>query len=217
MKIFIVSVIIFAVVLIAIFVSLLTITVHYVHENQKDKLIVRITAFFGLFSKTFTILPASESQKGTKVKQQVEEKVNRTGFFKKIRTDLQVVKDLMHVLNNSKHDLRRFFKKTVVHEFVWTSSIGTMDASLTGKLIGAAWSIKGIVQTLVFQFLSVSCRPIFNVTPYFNTTITYTEFRCIISIRVGDAILTAIQILRHWKSGKAKLPSSSLFENNKTV
>lgn len=219
MKIFIVSLLVLAFLIIIIFISRLTITAQYVHNNQKDYFTVRIVALYGLVSKTYSIPESLLEKKGDeekKEKQQMEEMRNKS-IFEKIRDGAQNVKDFIHLFNSSKHVLRKFLKKMVVHEFSWVSTIGAGDAALTGKLIGAVWSMKGIVQMLVYQFLTVRCRPCFNVTGFYNNKVICTEFNCIFSIRVGDAILTAIQLLRYWKNGRSNAPSSMLFKTNKTV
>ena len=220
MKIFIVSLLVLVFLVIIIFISRLTITAHYVHSNRKDYFTVRIVALFGLVSKTFslpeTLLDKKAEDTLKKDRQQVEQREHQS-IFKKIRADAQIVKDLLRLFNDSKHTLRKFLKKTVVHEFSWVSSIGAGDAALTGKLIGATWSIKGIVQMLVYQFFTVRCRPCFNVEGLYNNRMISTEFNCIFSIRVGDAILTAIQLLRYWKSGRTNTQASMLFKTNKTV
>ena len=220
MKIFIVSILVLAVLIIIIFSSRLTITAQYVHKDRKDHFTVRIVALFGLVSKTFSLPVALEEKREEdalkKERQKVEQR-ERKPIFKKIRADAQIAKDFLRLLNDSKHTLRKFLKKTVVHEFSWVSTIGAGDAALTGKLFGAAWSIKGIVQMLVYRFLTVRCRPCYDVTAlYYNRAIS-TEFICIFSFRVGDAILTAIQLLRYWKSGKSNAPSSLIFKTNKTA
>jgi len=214
MKIFIVSLLVLAFLIIIIFISRLTITAQYVHKDQKDYFTVRIVALFGLVSKTYSIPESLLEKKGEK---QQMEKMSHKSIFEKIRDGAQNVKDFIHLFNSSKHVLRKFLKKTVVHEFSWVSTIGAGDAALTGKLIGAVWSMKGIVQMLVYQFLTVRCRPCFNVTGFYNNKVICTEFNCIFSIRVGDAILTAIQFLRYWKNGRSNAPSSLLFKTNKTV
>ena len=214
MKIFIVSLLVLAFLIIIIFISRLTITAQYVHKDQKDYFTVRIVALFGLVSKTYSIPESLLEKKGEK---QQMEKMSHKSIFEKIRDGAQNVKDFIHLFNSSKHVLRKFLKKTVVHEFSWVSTIGAGDAALTGKLIGAVWSMKGIVQMLVYQFLTVRCLPCFNVSGFYNNKVICTEFNCIFSIRVGDAILTAIQFLRYWKNGRSNAPSSLLFKTNKTV
>lgn len=215
MKIFIVSLLVLVFLVIIIFFSRLTITAHYVHNNQKNHLTVRIVALFGIVSKTFSI-PGELQEKTEKVvKKQIEEM--EQSWFKKMKADAKMAKGFLHILNESKHTLRKFLKKTVVHELSWVSTIGTGDAALTGKLIGAAWSMKGIVQMLVYQFLTIRCHPRLDVTGFYNNKVISTEFNCIFSIRVGDAILTAVQILRYWKTGNSKKPSSLFIKNNKTV
>lgn len=216
MKIFIVSLFVLVFLVIIIFFSRLTITAHYVHNNQKDHLTVRIVALFGIVSKTLSIPGELKKKKAEKaVKKQIKER--EQSWFKKMKADAKMVKDFLHLLNESKHTLRKFLKKTIVHELSWVSMIGAGDAALTGKIIGAAWSIKGIVQMLVYQFLTIRCRPCLDVSGFYNHKVTSTEFHCIFSIRVGDAILTAVQILRYWKTGNSKKPSSLFIETNKTV
>lgn len=213
MKIFIVSLFVLVFLVIIIFFSRLTITAHYVHNNQKDHLTVRIVALFGIVSKTWSIPGELKAEKA--VEKQIKERGQ--SWFKKMKADAKMVKDFLHLLNESKHTLRKFLKKIIVHELSWVSMIGAGDAALTGKLIGAAWSIKGIVQMLVYQFLTIRCRPCLDVSGFYNHKVTSTEFHCIFSIRVGDAILTAVQILRYWKTGNSKKPSSLFIETNKTV
>lgn len=219
MRIFIVSLLVLVFLVIIIFYSRLTITAHYVYNNRKDYMTVRIVALYGIVSKTLS-MPGDLMEK--KVEKAMKEDRRQTeereqSWFKRVKADAKTIKDILRLFNESKHTLRKFLKKTVVHELSWVSSIGAGDAALTGKLIGAAWSIKGIVQMLVYQFLTIRCRPRLDVTGFYNNKVIGTEFNCIFSIRVGDAILTAIRLLRYWKSVNSKAPSSIIIKTNKTV
>lgn len=220
MKIFIVSLSVLALFIIVLILSRLKITVQYVHENKKDYLTVRIVALFGLVSKTF-VLPETfvdkEAEDTLKEERQEVEQKEKSSFLKKLKADAQVMEDWMRFFLESKHVLRGFLKKMIVHELFWNSTIGAGDAAMTGKLTGAAWSLKGIVPMLAYQFLTVRCQPLIHLESVFNRRIVQTEFRCIFSFRVGDAILTAIQLLRYWKRVNRRVPSSVSFKTNKTV
>ncbi|MBD3110470.1 DUF2953 domain-containing protein [Bacillus sp. AGMB 02131] len=220
MKIFIVSLFALILFIIVLVISRLTITAHYRHANKKDFITIRIVAMFGLLSKTF-VIPETLLEKdaeGTLIEEECEaEWEEKSPFFKKLKAGVNVAIDWIRFFRLSKHTVRKFLKKTIVHDLSWQSIIGAGDAALTGKLAGVAWSVKGIVPMFAYQFMTVRCQPVIHLNPVFNSHIVQTEFRCIFSFRVGDAILTAIQLLRYWKRFGPRTPSSVSFKADKTV
>ncbi|WP_042345343.1 DUF2953 domain-containing protein [Bacillus massiliigorillae] len=221
MKIVLFIILILIVLLICILLSKITIRVHYYHGNDNDQLKVIIKALFGIVSKKIDV-PVIKVQKDSTsvvIKERTESNTNKEKEKKRIN-----IEDIM----NSFHDtremiqhvkdaypiLKKFFKKVGVHQFQWQSAIGTKDAALTAKITGVIWGIKGIVQACVYKYLSVQCQPSYQVTPYFNRGLSATEFRCILSVRIGYAILTAFKLIRHWRGGKLHLKSSTFQKQN---
>ncbi|UTW68865.1 hypothetical protein KHA80_16170 [Anaerobacillus sp. HL2] len=68
-------------------------------------------------------------------------------------------------------------------------------------MIGAAWGIKKEANNRChFHYMRLKVEPILDIQPAFQQVISHTELSCMISFRLGHAIIAALQIVKHWKS-----------------
>lgn len=216
--------IILAIILLVIYIliSKLTIKIHYYHGDDNDQLKVTVKALFGLISKKIDVPVIKLKKDSPEVV--VEEKSSNSAdserkkttliSFEDFFTSMKDTKKIIQHIKDGNHIIKHFLKRMIVRKFIWHSAIGTRDAALTGKINGAAWGVKGFAQMMLYKYFSVRCKPIYSITPHFNRTLSVTDFHCIITIRIGYAILTAIKLIRHWKGGKVHLPASPFSKNN---
>lgn len=191
--------------------------VHYYHGNDNDQLKVSIKALFGLFTKKIDIPVIKVSKDSTSLvykEKKMDAKNNEDISNKKITLEELIssyknMKELIKHINNANPIIKRFLRRIVIHQFVWHSAVGTKDAALTGKVTGVAWGIKGLIQMVIYRFFSVKCNLEYSITPHFDRSLSVTDFHCILKVRIGHAILTALKLLRHWKGGKVNLSTSS--------
>ncbi|ASK62949.1 hypothetical protein CFK37_12745 [Virgibacillus phasianinus] len=87
-------------------------------------------------------------------------------------------------------------KKLSFHKFVWHTNVGAGEASSTGVLSGGVWSLKGLAVALLRQVSHVGCALHVTVNPLFQQKLINTEISMKFSIRLGQAILGGLKILR---------------------
>ncbi|MEH6940629.1 DUF2953 domain-containing protein [Bacillus sp. JJ722] len=221
MKIFLLIVLLLIFLVICILFSKIKIRIHYYHGNDNDQLKIIIKALFGIISKKIDVpvIKVKKDSSSVVIKESTESNTNTEKQKKRITIQdiLNSIDDTREIIAHIKDTYpiaKKFLEKVGVQQFQWQSAIGTKDAALTGKIIGAIWGAKGIAQAFVYKYLSVQCQPSYQVTPHFNRSLSVTDFRCILSVRMGYAILTAFKLVRHWRGGKLHLKSSTFQKHN---
>ncbi len=129
--------------------------------------------------------------------------------YSKLVDVLQDMKDeefvgLKNLLNNAIEQikeaqkmLRIMMSSIVFHHFSWKTHFGTGDASSTGIVIGGVWMMKGTLLGAVYDLSNFKCEPTLMVTPHFQQKGLYSEVDCMVSIRLGKAIQTAVRLIRN--------------------
>ncbi|WP_019242914.1 MULTISPECIES: DUF2953 domain-containing protein [Bacillus] len=210
----------------AIVLSNIKIYIHYYHGNDNDQLSIKIRGIFGLFRKNIKIPvikinPSSGSvdfrEKSQSGGIHTQEEKKKTITLEKVMDSIESYKDFLGKIYNAKHIINHFFKKIRVRKFTWESTIGTKDAALTAKLSGVIWGVKGLLQNVLYHFFSVNCIPYYNVTPNFNQKLSITDFHCILTVRIGYAILTAIKLFRHIKRNQHSIPNQDHQNKNESI
>src|SRR5690606_24682297 len=115
------------------------------------------------------------------------------------------------VIKEMKNPLLEAAKKLDILCFIWRSGAGLGDAAIAGRLAGAAWSIKGVFEAWLKQYIPMKKNPEITFVPFFNAMGFKSELSCMVSIRTGKAILTIFGLYRNWKKLKNRR-----IENNGT-
>lgn len=180
--------------------------ISYKHARDNDLLTLRLYAWK---IKLYTLrVPLIEMDK--KSPSVVINKKNRSTFGKnkeKVRITPQTIaryiedvkKILAHIVD-FKRILTRFLRRVHLEHFEWKSTVGTDDAALTGKIIGIIWGMKGSIVGLFSCYLQMKQRPVLDVQADFQNKQSKTSFSCMISFRLGHAIIAVIMVVKHWKS-----------------
>ncbi len=214
MNIFILVILIILLLLFIICITKLTIFISYYHNGDDDELMVRVR-MWRIFSYTFKapLIKIDKDSPSIIVEEEQEiggiedeKKVKIT--FERIMKELQRIKDfLQHVVGFHKI-VRRFLKHVSVKDLRWTTNVGVSDAALTGFLSGMAWSVKGGIIGLIANYTRMRNMPKLTINPHFQQTLSQTDFKCIVSFRIGYSIIAGILVLKHWKRRPASLKTS---------
>lgn len=187
------------------------ININYVHRNDDDELKVKVSLWkITVYRVSAPLIKIDENSASIVVAERhsvgggegsrdlgEEKKVKIT--FQEILDKLEETKEfLRHVVGFHKI-VRRFLKHVNVGDLKWKSQVGIGDAALTGTLSGLVWSIKGLFIGILSNYMNLKERPEIEINPNFQTAISQTYFQCMISFRLGQAIVAALLIVRHWR------------------
>lgn len=193
--------------------SKLHITISYAHIKDNDKLDIKVRIWF--FHYTFHV-PLIRVDKDTEsvvvaTEKKEEEPKSKQFTSHEILNSFQDMKEILQHVVTFHRIVRQFLKKVTVHKFSWHTNIGIGDAALTGVLVGVAWAIKGNIVGLLSRYMKVKKIPEMSITPLFVQVYSQTKLTCMISFRIGNAILAGLRIVKFWKGGKPKLKNSPPF------
>ncbi|TCT24957.1 DUF2953 family protein [Melghiribacillus thermohalophilus] len=120
-------------------------------------------------------------------------------FVKRVKKGQQMVKQIYH----ANVVIKKFLSKIRVHSLRWNTRIGLHDASTTGRLAGVLWSIKGSMAGIISHFMKLMKRPEIHVEPEFQKTVIETDFQCMISFRIGQAMYAMLRLVRRFNRNQA--------------
>ncbi|WNF36060.1 DUF2953 domain-containing protein [Bacillaceae bacterium IKA-2] len=200
----------------------ISVKIKYYHHQDNDELNVKMSTFFGLasYKVSVPILKIDDDSAAIIVKEEQHSAINDSENTMKITADtiIRSIRDiknfLKHVIGFSKI-IRKFLGRISITKFSWRSCLGVGDAAATGTMVGAAWALKGSAIGMIAHFMKLKVNPILDVQPTFQVPSSHTELSCMISFRLGYAIIAALQIVTHWKR-RPKFTTENLFEHNGT-
>lgn len=198
------------IILIAIvLISRVNIRVTYLRESSDDEVIIIVSALFGLINikNEFNLLELLvRGVPALKIRGEVE--ATAKGDLLKEFGDLVYAEKLMYYYRKYKavsykyREAINYAKKRVyIRKLKWFTVLGAGDAAVTGIAIGLLWNIKTIVSVLLnlkFKFLVL---PDINIVPCFDGSKLSTNFDCILSIRIGHAIIAGMLCITAMKKG----------------
>ncbi|MFC7393643.1 DUF2953 domain-containing protein [Scopulibacillus cellulosilyticus] len=120
--------------------------------------------------------------------------INKEEFkssFSKILSGFKILGDL-----NRRYHILKWFK---VKNLSWKTKIGLDDASVTGISVGVIWMIKIQLLKLADDWLVLKKNPDIDVSPIYQSFAAESKFSCMISFRLGKAIITGYRIAKYWK------------------
>lgn len=92
--------------------------------------------------------------------------------------------------------VRPFIAALRVKKLYWATSIGLEDAAATAFTAGVIWTLKANVLACLGGLGSRMDQPLIDVRPIYGAPAFRTHLRCMISVRLGQAILTACRIAK---------------------
>lgn len=200
----------------------ISVKISYYHDQDNDELNVKMSTFFGLasYKVSVPILKIDDDSAAITVKEKQHSAINDSEKTKKITADI-IIRTIREVKNFLKHVIdfkkivSRFLGRISITKFSWRSRLGVGDAATTGTLVGAVWALKGSVIGMIAHFMKLKVDPILDVQPTFQELTSHTELTCMISFRLGHAIIAALQIATHWRK-RPKFTARNLYEHNGT-
>ncbi|WP_348771254.1 DUF2953 domain-containing protein [Priestia flexa] len=201
---------IIAILLVLVFIVMVTkITVYIDLRHVKDNDYYRVTfmAWFKLIRYTYEI-PVVKLQKESNTLL-VEEKSRVGENTNKDKWKDYSVEDGLNFLEDGKQFLehvvgfhtifQKFLNRVAVKNLKWHTRVGLGDAALSAILVGVVWSAKSGVVHLLDRYMRLKNPPTMTVVPVFQQMWSETIFQCIISFRLGQAILVGLRLVKHWR------------------
>lgn len=183
------------------------IDIHYSRQEQDDLLITELKAWYGLIKmrNETTVIAIEDDLSGVEYELEMEtpqKQVNDQHFKVTPEESIQLSERLSNIAQKVHHlhaIIGRFFKRIRISKFVWQTRFGTGDAAQTGLLAGFIWAAKGNLLGLLSSMFLFSAKPQLHVQPLFQGTVLDVNIQCMIHLRMGQAILTGIRMLRNLK------------------
>ncbi|KSU83647.1 Protein of unknown function [Fictibacillus enclensis] len=191
---------------IAIPLSTLHITFLFTHHGDDDFLRLKIT-LWKVISYTLELpeikvnlaekkLDLKEKSKGATKEKKKRKSITLHAFLNSYYNYLNL---LRHV-GGFYRILKVFFKKVTITDVKWNSRFGLGDAASTAVASGLVWALKGNVLGLLSHIVRLKGIPTIGVVPVYQGTLTQTRLSCMISFKIGHAIVVMLQVLKHWRS-----------------
>ncbi|MDQ0255022.1 hypothetical protein J2S74_002404 [Evansella vedderi] len=214
MKYILVGILLLCMLLPLLFFIKMKVLINYSHNGQDDELSLQFrTLGFIKYSVNLPLLAIDDETPSVVYEEKRQSALGEKDIKEKF-TLHRFLDDLKHFHRFLKHVvgfhtiLRKFMQKMSIDKFLWESEIGTGDAALTGSASGLLWGIKGNTLGVISNYMNWKTKPQISVVPQFQQMLLKTSFECMVSFRIGHAILAGLKVLRHWKKGRTLFKST---------
>ncbi|PAV30146.1 hypothetical protein CIL05_06680 [Virgibacillus profundi] len=164
--------------------SRINITFNYTYSQNENMLLISVSIFrLKVFRKNVNL--KDKNKNGA----DIFDDLTFDSFPKEIKNMVQQIK----ALNNTATLL---LKNIQIHKLKWITGGGTGNADTTGIVSGGVWTLKGALIGLLAGKVRLKCKPIINIIPHFQARYIQTNFDCIVSIRLGQAIYALLKVMR---------------------
>jgi hypothetical protein len=194
-----------------ILIMKLEVEINITQKNKDFEGKVRLFLLFRLIRYTISI-PAIDMDKETPslvFKEKGEgtgpetEKKTKLSVFDLVRS-FQKFRDFLKDVKGFYIITEKFLSKVTVSKLEWRTWLGAGDAAGTGQTSGLLWSVKGSLTGILSRYMKLSSPPSMEVYPQFQHFMFATVFRCMVSFRIGYAILAGIKVLLHRRKIKKR-------------
>jgi hypothetical protein len=208
-----------------ILVSKLYIKIDYLHAQDNDQLSIMARLWFIRYTFNIPLIRIDKDSKSLvfahdehvgNAKQEPQQK-SKEILPKDILNRFKDTKELLQHVVHLHSIVKKFLKKISIHKLEWHTNFGIGDAASTGVFVGAGWSIKGSILGIVSQYMSLKTKPNITITPFFQHTFSHTKLTCMISFRIGNAILAGLRIVKFWKGGRPSFTGGPSFLKSKNT
>ncbi|MDG5787005.1 DUF2953 domain-containing protein [Evansella sp. AB-P1] len=189
------------------------VNVTYMHNGKDDNLSLRFKVLFFRYTVEVPVLAIDDESPSIVYKEERKSAIGEKEINEKF-TLHRFLDDVKHFERFIKHVVgfhtivRKFMKNVSVNEFYWETQMGAGDAALTGSSSGILWAIKGNAIGIMANYMKLKTEPKIKIDPQFQQMVLKTAFKCMVSFRIGHAILAGIKVLRHWKKGRTLFKKS---------
>lgn len=165
--------------------------IHYVYSQADHHIYVKFRFLkITLFQREITLDGVAGDIHMDDILQFIESIIREREVGKKMKNiwkELQVLKEEMKLI----------IRTVVFQEFCWKTNIGVQDAMTTGIAAGALWAVKGTAVGLVYQPSPFKRNPEIAVYPSFQQQVFRTDFSCMVSVKLGQAIRVTNKLLKN--------------------
>jgi hypothetical protein len=199
--------------------SKLHIKIFFSHTKDNDDLTIKLRLWFFHYTIKVPLIRVDKETKSIVVAH--EEHAGEKKNEKEATSNEYTPDDILNTFKNSRELLqhvvsfhkiiRRFLRKISVHKLDWHTTFGIGDAATTGVLVGAGWAIKGGILGIISQYMRMKTMPTVTITPLFLQKYSHTKLTCMISFRIGNAILAGLRIVKFWKGGRPSIKNGPSF------
>ncbi len=211
-------IILFVLLLLAMLLKI-KVSVHINYKEGKDWTVVRLNALGGMvtFKKEFSIAESnsgdaehSEAPTGKHKTEAGGKGAEKGPDDEHVSDSLADMKLLLNHISGLIQQIKELLKKVSITRFEWHTRVGTGDAASTGIASGAIWALKGSAAGASSAYMSFNTKPVLSVTPFFQHRILQFQIDCMFQLRIGNAILAGIKIMKHWKGGLPRFRTKPL-------
>lgn len=204
--------VIFLALLFLLFFTKVKINIHYCHKEHGDDFFIKFRALFGILRYTIAVPKVKHDedpqtisvQTTTGTDENIDKQTEDTSW-QDIINSFENFQGLIEHIGRLHTIIRNLLSKVKVKKFEWHSAAGTGDAASTGMLTGGFLGIKGSIIGMLTAYLHFTRHPSYSVTPSYGQAVFNTSLTCIFQVRIGEAILAAIKLLRYWNTEKMKI------------
>ncbi|MGD6961664.1 DUF2953 domain-containing protein [Fictibacillus phosphorivorans] len=201
--------------LIVISLSTIHISIYFVHRNDNSNIQINFKMYHFLkYKLNVPLIMVDAQDHSVKIREEKEttlgqKKEKRKITFLQLKNQYQSFKKMLKHINHFYQILAAFLKKMRMKKVEWHSAIGLGEASSSAIAAGAVWGFKGIAIQVLNTFFKLEESPNVSVVPVFQGMHSETRFSCMISFKIGHAIVVMLKILKSWRivSRSAKVNS----------
>ncbi|GAE30089.1 DUF2953 domain-containing protein [Halalkalibacter hemicellulosilyticus] len=197
----------------------LKIHIHYYHEMDDDQLEVTVYIWWmKVYSFSAPVIKFNMETLSLEVEEKQKVAMNQSekkGVLtpKRLIEDLRKFRDFLQHVVGLHTIVRRFLKKVRVKQLKWHSALGIEDAAHTAQLAGAVWSLKSVIVGVISHYTRLEDTPQMTVEPRYQIFYSHTKLSCMISFRLGQAILAGLMLVKHWRRKPSNQQAKSVEEN----
>ncbi len=204
-----------------VLVAVTKVTVKTTYRHQQDNDLLEVKVFlWGLKVYSFSAPLIKIDKDSASIIVKEKQKIGMKNIKKTDAITVQTMVDsfqhfkefLRHVIGFHKI-VKRFFQKVSIYDLKWHTDIGVGDAAYSAQLTGVLWTIKGSIMGLIGNYMKLKQMPKLSVHPHFQEVFSYTYFSCMISFRIGHAIIAGLMLIKHWKRRPTLTRPNSVEEN----
>lgn len=188
--------------IVLIFFMKANLRITYYREGANDEVVVILSTLLGLVNvkgevnlaelilrdRGFVLETKSElevTKKGRLIKE-----LGKLTDYRDIYSGMLKVREMVRVYRDAGMYL---ISKASVSHLHWDTRVGTRDAAITGIIAGLLWNVKTLVLYILKLHVNFTSPPEISIKPDFNNAVLYTKFDCILTFKIGHAIIAGLK------------------------
>ncbi|WNB93142.1 DUF2953 domain-containing protein [Bacillus sp. NEB1478] len=194
---------------ILLMLSTLHIELQFVHRNDNSDVQITLRMYrFLRYTLKIPLIQFDAKDHAVKIKEEkkaslgTEKKKKKRITFRQFKNQYKSFRGMLIHVQNFYHIIRHFLSKMKVENIAWHSAVGLGEASASAIAAGSLWGIKGVVLQLINTFFILKGNPSVSVVPVFQGMHSETRFSCMVSFKIGHAIVVMLKIMKAWRGTK---------------